>query len=224
MVRVLGSVLVLSLVVGVANADTLFSQPMDELIAPDRGIVSEAVSGGFYDERAADNFVLAGDSSIEGLTFTASEEGFFTSPDWPGNLASFSIEIFADDAGLPGASLYSDTVSAAAVTAVDTGLDQFNGSDIYEVSYDLTSALNVVAGTYWLSVAANPVTDFNNDDSFFLAPGIEQVVGNAMSSPVGSPWALNPDATAEFAFSIVGIPEPSTILLLGLAAFAIRRR
>ena len=71
---------------------TLYSQPLDVAFpgAARGGSISEGVSGGFFDQRKADNFTLAAGGSIESIAWWGTEEGFF-SVGFPGNRGSDNV-------------------------------------------------------------------------------------------------------------------------------------
>lgn len=203
-----------------ASADVLASNPFDAANAPNLGLPSENQDGGFYNQRLAEDFNLGAGSTIQVVHFWGSEEGYF-SLGYPGNISAYVIEFYADAGGNPGALLDSQTLGVGSVTATDTGLDLFSGSDIFQFSADIAD-LNLGAGNYHVGVSALFINSTQSDDSFFLAPGLN--AGASVASPPSGSYLFDPNATG-FAFELEGVvPAPGALALLGLAGVAARRR
>ncbi|MFT5052093.1 MAG: hypothetical protein ACI8QZ_003525 [Chlamydiales bacterium] len=119
----------------------------------------------------------------------------------------FTLIIHADDAGLPGSVIYSETGIAS--TRVLT-MDLIQGvSEVY--LHSLTPSVTVIlpAGTYWFEVS-NDTTGDTDDDWFWAAAGVDPVNGVpgsafANQSP-GSTWSPK---IWEYAMQVCGKPpEP----------------
>lgn len=227
------TVLALGAVAALASSASaqIASQPFDGIT--DSFVISEATPGGFFDNRGADNFSVGTASFIDGVSWWGTEEGFF-SADFPGNIASFEVSILADDAGAPGAVAATATVApgSANLTATDTGLDSFNLGDIFRFDFAFDTAPELPAGEYWLSIGANPVTDFLDDDSFFWAYSTSGDGTIAEVTPAdGNAWVVAPPGdlggTANgLALEVFAtpVPAPGAFALAGLAGLAGTRR
>ncbi|NLG21800.1 MAG: S8 family serine peptidase, partial [Actinomycetales bacterium] len=116
------------------------------------GIVSDNFpnnGGGVF---SADDFTLDADESLTSI-YTP---GFWNASDLATRAPSIDWEIFADDGGAPGEVVWSHTAapSDAAVTIVDN-----------EITLDLVAAggaVDLTAGTYWLSVWPTVTDPFPN--------------------------------------------------------------
>ncbi|MEM8836109.1 MAG: VPLPA-CTERM sorting domain-containing protein [Planctomycetota bacterium] len=207
------------------------SQPFDGIT--DGFVISEATPGGFFDNRGADNFNVSTASFIDGVSWWGTEEGFF-SIDFPGNIASFEISFLNDNAGSPGSVASSTTVSIADanLSATDTGSDSFNGGDIFRFDFVFDTTPELPAGDYWLSIGANPVTDFLDDDSFFWAYSGTGDGTLAQVTPAdGSGWVVAPGTdpgglSNGLALEVFAtpVPAPGAFALVGLAGLAGARR
>jgi hypothetical protein len=209
---------------------TIAEQPFN----PDVGAFqpSEAMPGGLFDTRAADNFTVDAPVTITHASWIGAEEGFF-SVGFPGNLAGFLVEFFDDNAGTPGASLASQTFDIADITATDTGFDLFNDpaeGDIYEFTAELATPLTVAPGQYWFSAGAMGVNNFFDDDTFFWGFSADGDDQYALQTPANSgfpffiPNAFTDPDNADLAFTLTGIPAPAAASLLAPACLAAARR
>jgi len=194
--------------------------------------VSEAQPGGLFDTRAADNFTAPGNFTITTASWIGAEESFFSN-DFPGNIAGFVVEFFADNAGVPGASIGAETFDIADIQTVDTGFNILNDpsdGDIYRFTATLTTPIDITAGQYWFSVGALGVNNFFDDDTFFWGFSGDGDDQYAIQTPANTgfpffiPNAFVDDENADLAFSISGIPAPGAAAPLALAAALTARR
>jgi hypothetical protein len=155
----------------------------------------------------ADRFTMTNDGTITGIHFWDVEQpGGFT--------GSIYYAIYADNGGAPGLVVRADTVSA--VTRTDTGQTDSSGLEL--VKNDLgISALDLVAGDYWLGLHnGNPLTAMTNN-GFYLdsTDGVGPPVGMEQVAPFTGAFMEN---GSEKAFYLTGslVPEPSAMTLFGI--------
>lgn len=175
-----------------------------------------------------DDFVLTSDATITSFTvWVASPPG--SGLDTQINNGTFSIDyaFVADAAGVPGAPVNFTTALGSGVTggtAVDTGTLFFpNVLDfpIYEVTYDLSGPLDLVAGqVYWFGLSTaevSPSFSWLSHADVGLGAMVDTGVGGTLE-PLGHDlaFALN-DATEVVA------PSPLVLLLIGSGLLAIGR-
>ncbi|MBA2919554.1 PEPxxWA-CTERM sorting domain-containing protein [Sphingomonas sp. MAH-20] len=190
------------------SAATLYDQPYDGSGAL---IASQNDTGGGNGNFATvyDNFTLGGASTVTGVSFTG---GYFNPPT-VGNITSFTLNFYADNAGQPGSSL------ATASIPGNGGESCVSTICTYSVAVNFAAA----AGTqYWLSI----VPDVAFPPQWGWATG-SNGDGVAYQDFFGSRSRL----TADLAFTLTGnaaVPEPATWALMlggfGLAGAALRRR
>ena len=143
------------------------------------------------------------------------------------NTTDWSIRFQADNAGVPGAILASETLPAAQVTRqlVGTGtFGQGNTVDVYQFTAPFPNFSAAAGITYWFSALSRGPTF----DPLFS--WIEGTNGNGTSFQTHFVNGVNVSGTllegADRAFALAQLPEPSTLLLIGagLAALLSRRR
>ena len=191
----------------------LYDQPV--LNQTDRGAFSE-LSG----QQIADQFTINSAANITGVSWSGSYFNFDLDPSV--SSIDFVIRFFADTSGLPAANpFYSANVSA---TAVDSGV-VFQGREIYTYSVDsLPTSVPILGGSQtWISI-------LESDPS--IPPGsfewANSTVGpddyDAYRVGDGTVWnQIGPGAIQDYrenqAFTLTGtaVPEPSPLILLGIA-------
>lgn len=131
----------------------------------------------------------------------------------------FTIRIFQDSgSGLPGTLVA--TYDAGDVGRTDTGVNYWNGSDIYEYSYDINPLTLTAGTTYWLSIYNDTTVDTNDNWSWNGASGPAGGAGAYSAGVNSTTYYL--DNTPGFhgsAFTLTNdgvVPEPASILLMGL--------
>ncbi|MEC9373425.1 MAG: hypothetical protein VYC34_06245, partial [Planctomycetota bacterium] len=137
-----------------------YEQPNDSA----DGFFTDAVAGQFYSQRIADNFTLASTSNVNGVNWWGSSE-FFIFNDLT-NFSSFTVEIFADAGGAPGASVTGPiTASTAATNPVATGNFNFAGGIEYMQGIKFDNPVTLQGGTqYWLSIGSTNISP--GDDGY----------------------------------------------------------
>ncbi|MCC7360836.1 MAG: hypothetical protein IT317_15245 [Anaerolineales bacterium] len=95
-----------------------------------------------YDSQAADDFENAGSTPWEITAIRA--YGTYEGGTGSNSVNSLLVQIYADDEGLPGTRLISQTIASGAITGLATG----------EFTVNLSPSLVVGPGRYWLSVQA----------------------------------------------------------------------
>ena len=181
----------------------------------------DAIStGGIYQD-VADDFVLTSAQTLKEIRWS----GAYTPSNQAGAVPDdFTIRILDD--------LFATVASfnVGAVARVDTGLDNLFGLDIYNYESAI-SPLDLAAGSYWLSIVNNTVGDAEGQRWSWAATDgrvganarFRQSVGTPLTN--ADPWVN--EASIDVAFSIVAVPEPGTLALLGfglLGMGAARRR
>jgi len=204
---------ILGLVLSVpAFADTLFNQSVDQTGAV---TASQNDTGGFG------NFASTYDDfSVAGGNYTINQvqwAGGYFNPAQQGTITGWTINIYFDNGGQPGAQQYSTHIAG---TGNETFLGNYNGTPSF--SYDVSGLNFAELGgvTYWLSVVP--------DLAFPPQWGWETSAdGNGLSYQdfLGSRSQLGSDA----AFTLSGaVPEPGTLIMMGTGvlglAGAIRRK
>ena len=169
----------------------------------------------------ADDVTLTSDTVITGVQWT----GVYLGSQQTAPAADhFTVSIFANAAGSPdgGAMLASFNVGNA-VSRQDSGIDLFAVTNIY--NYEAAINYTFAAGTtYWVAISTD--TSDDAEDNFFWTSQLNQ--GNHhFSQDNGATWAAgsNPNGSRhDFRLSGVPIPEPSSMMFLGLSALAIFKR
>ncbi len=157
----------------------------------------------------ADNFTLTADNSISEFVIFG---GYF--PDnMPLNPDTWSLNIHADNAGVPGAIIYSEANISAQRTA--TGVVLFN-VDEYEFLFTLATPVDLLAGDYWIQVHND--SSASTDDFFWE-------VGDADTNSIADlalafefPVVTWDDSPNELALQICEESYNIDINLTGLAA------
>ena len=207
----LGSIGLALLGMSVAAGPQVYVQPYDPSTL---GLASQndtSVGGVGNYATAYDNFTLAGDATITGLTFA----GVYFDPGEVGVTTSFQVQFYDDNAGHPGSSLYSSSIPG-------------NGSEVCDSSpnpvctYSVTVNFGALGGTpYWLSI----VSDSEVQPQWAWAGGTGGD-GGAFQLYFGQGTAQEGDLA--FSLFATQVPEPSswaTMLVgFGAAGTALRRR
>ena len=206
----------------------MYDQPAQSPVVSTRASQNQA--GGTIEFQSWDNFTLALDTSITGVTWQGSYFNTVAvdpSIPPPANSSGFVVGFYSDSAGTPGALLQSQTFTPAGANETFVGVGAFGafGLSVYNYSAALAPSFSATAGTpYWLSVYAL---------SPFSSPTEAQWGWNGGTGGDGSSFqaigAVTSPVPFDRAFALEGVPEPVSASLLalglsGLAARAVRRR
>jgi len=148
-----------------------------------------------------DNFTLGATSSINNVQWTG---GYFSGS--PSAISSFTLGLYADSGGTPGALVSSDLISGTANETFLTG-------QIYSYSANILPYTATAGTQYWLSIQATVgfppqwgwATGTGGDGAAY-----QVFFGTGGSVPVDMAFTLNGSAVA--------VPEPSTLVLGALGA------
>jgi hypothetical protein len=216
---VLIRVIAVSVMLGVATmpaiAADVYTQPYDgigNLFASQ----NDTSSGGYgVFATTYDNFTLATTMNITGATWVG---GYFN-PATTGTITAYTLQIYADNAGTPGAVLQSESITGNAAETVDAG-----GAPIYDYTAVFSSPFTASAGQqYWLSIV--PDTAYPPQWGWATGTGGD---GAAYQDYMGSGAAT----VYDMAFTLQGapVPEPAfyqlgaLLALGGLGALRLRKR
>ena len=182
-----------------SSASVIVSQ--DPLSGGD-GLISQFDGG-----QVADNFTLAADVELTGITWWGSYEGSPT-----GN-QDFKVRLFSDVSGSPDTSWFNEYSYNG--IGVDSGMDDLFGADIFQ--YDLSIAsLSLTAGSYYISVVHDDIaTDVNSLIDWYW---LESASGDNWARGIdGQSWNLqlaNVDLAYRLTGEVASVPEPATLTLM----------
>jgi hypothetical protein len=219
-IHLLPAVIVLSLVHSAFGATVYESGLVATTQAPTNAFLSDSNYNGFGTYNAV-RFTISGAAvSVSSITL----EGLYIGSGSPGANV-FNAAFFGDGTTIPGTRIASDvTVSGATRTA--TGVNVFGSLAVYHYVLDLSAPVELVPGTYWLAVAAD-TSDTPPSHSFAWTSSADAGgVGASSNTSIGSGYLESTDARTQV-FSLQGavvVPEPSAVMLGGLALLGVLRR
>jgi hypothetical protein len=122
-----------------ANGQVIYEQ--SALETTDRGAYE------YFGQQLADDFV----PTISATLGTIIWRGSYYGTDNPSSTESFTIQLFADNAGLPSDTPLFEVVGLASKVAVGTHL----GKTLYEYSLSVTGPVLNTGTTYWINIYTN---------------------------------------------------------------------
>jgi hypothetical protein len=207
-------------VAGSASGEILFSQRVPN---PDQ---EDAASGSdwdaFFDRGAqsADNLTLASPAIAQTVTWW----GIFGDNDIPVTPVSFDLIFYADASGLPDTNSVLSSTNVTFTTLTDTGQNfgnNFWSDDVYVFQANLTPTSLPGGEQIWFSVLADSGSDSDGVFMWRFDNG-----GDLAAWRVDLALALPFTADrADYSFVLEGVPEPTSLALLGLGTLlTVRRR
>jgi PEP-CTERM motif len=203
---VAGALLASAVVMGPAQAAPIVAAAPSVLFsqAPIDG--GDAYEANFVDDdgvQMADGFTVAPATTVTGFRWWGTDLD-------DDDLEEFDVALFGNDGGVPSTSPAFSL--AGTITKTATALRDSNNDAVY--AYEITlSQAQTLGGTWYFSVA------YGDDDALW---------GWMQSNPAGESYFRNDEGDdwqrepPDLAFAVLGdrpvvVPEPSSILLLGLA-------
>jgi hypothetical protein len=176
------------------------------------------------------DFTLAGPAVIDRFTVWLSDSSLTGDGIADGVFTSFSGVLswyfFDDDGGEPGTLLGSGAAANLAVT--DTGVDRTDGppnEDIFRVSGDIASGFALGSGTYWFGIREGLIGEAA-DGTDILWLSHNGVTGEYAKlflngAAIGG---LSSAPNSDNAYTLEAVPEPTTLVSLGIGLAALGRR
>jgi hypothetical protein len=185
------------------------------------GYFADGVPGQFYSQRIADDFVLGGSTSINGVRWWGSSENYVF-PDLT-NFSSWVVNIYNDNGGSVGASITGDMIFGAGSTnATATGRTSVVGSTEYVQNVKFNPVALQAGVRYWISIGTINTAPFDDAWTWHVSDqGNSTIAADFFDGAGYTTFPGNQDV----AFELQAIPTPGAAALLGVAGLAgLRRR
>jgi len=187
---------------GIAEADVLYSQPWDGRTG---GPSSQTVNGMNY-YTVYDDFELRDSGTVTNMQWM----GNYYNPDYQSQISQFTIQFWSDNAGQPGHLLETEIIPG---TAGETFVLDNGTFREYSYDTDLPISFNAGAGIrYWMSIV--PTTQYTTPQWAWslchdgTGQCWQRILGGSSLSSLSD----------DMAFTLNGVPEPSTFVLLAAGA------
>ena len=172
----------------------------------------------------AQQFTLAQSNTTSSLVWWGGVNGFFG--DGPNSITGFQIIVWNANFTQQ---IVNHTVTASQYTRIDSGQDNFFGSDVYE--YRVPFVVNLASGVYNMNIGALYAMPGTGHDQFVWSCGAladttpSYFTENASVNGQWGVWKpyLGGSFSSGGAF-VLNAPSPSALALLGLAGIVQRRR
>ncbi len=150
MKSLLCAVVVLTFTVTGFGATSIYKQDVDPL----EGFSSTYDSTAVFAFKAADNFTLPSTSTIDQVRWWGNGDGFGSSD--LNNFTQYTVTLYQRlGNGLPGAVIDQETFATANTNPVNTHLQSFSGTNVWQQTVSLASPQTLAAGQYMLTVGVS---------------------------------------------------------------------
>lgn len=194
---------------------TLFQQTITDA----DGYFSDATSSNgayFWQQAMAEDFTLSANSNVTSIVFSGASENFDGSDNLD-NFSSFDVVIYDTNFNVVNSANYSLSSLNATANGVSGSFTDATG-----YNFTATTNLNLAAGTYWLHVGAVLVDGGGNAFQWSSADGNTNFAADFFDGSGYSTFAAEPGMA--FAINGTTVPEPASMVALGLGAAAFLRR
>lgn len=197
---------------------TLPHSAQGQTLIYDNGPMAPTSAFDVSSDASADDFVFSSTQTFDRarvwlLDYTGLDSGLEA---FSGTL---SWLVRSNNGGIPGSVLFSGTVSGAAITLTDSGVDYPFGQRIFQLDFPLSST-TLSAGTYWFSIKENGLSDPEDGTWVYWldagsSTGFETRADFNEVNPTTWSYYSAPENRAFQLFSSAA-PEPGTLALLAL--------